>query len=77
MSNFTESYWYLMLMTPFALFTLVMAMNRRAETRYYIDAAKIKMPVMKHIVYNKLLALYAEQMRILSVAGITVTSPWT
>lgn len=73
MSNFTESYWYLILMTPVALFALVIAMNRREKTRYYIDAAKIKMPVMKHIVYNKLLALYSEQMRILSVAGITVT----
>ena len=47
--------------------------EKHPSVRFYVDMAKIRMPVMKHIVYNKLLALYSEQMRILSVAGITIT----
>lgn len=73
MSNFAESYWYLILMTPVLFFLIIKALAKFEKTRYYVDLAKIRMPVMKHIVYNKLLALYSEQMRILSVAGITIT----
>lgn len=71
-SNFTQSYWYLILLTPVILFILVQVLKQKEEVRYYIDLLKIKFPVMKHITYNKLLALFSEQFRILTAAGITI-----
>lgn len=72
MSNFSQSYWYLILISPVIAFLLIRILKRRGETRYYIDMAKIKLPVMKHIVYNKLLVLFSEQLKILTIAGITI-----
>jgi type II secretory pathway component PulF len=47
-------------------------MKRKESTRYYLDSLKLKLPVVKLVVLNKLLALFSEQSRILIVAGITV-----
>ncbi len=71
-SNFSQSYWYLILISPIIAFLLIKILKQRGETRYYIDMAKIKLPVMKHIVYNKLLVLFSEQLKILTIAGITI-----
>jgi len=71
-SNLTQSYWYLILLSPVILFVLIKLLRQKKETRYYIDLAKIKFPVMKHVIYNKLLALFSEQLRILTAAGITI-----
>lgn len=51
-SNFTVSCWYLILIGPVVLFVLVKALRQKKETRYYVDLAKIKLPVMKHITGN-------------------------
>lgn len=72
MSNFSQSYWYLILISPVIAFLLIKILKQRGETRYYIDMAKMKLPVMKHIVYNKLLVLFSEQLKILTIAGITI-----
>lgn len=72
MSNFARSYWYLILLLPVALFVAVKILRQKKEGRYYVDLAKIRLPIIKHIIYNKLLALFSEQLRILTVAGITV-----
>jgi type II secretory pathway component PulF len=71
-SNFTRSYWFLILLSPVAVFLLIKILRQKKETRYHVDLAKIKFPIMKHIIYNKLLALFSEQLRILTIAGITV-----
>ena len=71
-SKFSQSYWYLILAMPVITFLIIKALRQKKETRFYIDLMKIKLPVMKHIIYNKLLALFAEQLRILTVAGIPV-----
>ncbi|HCC69310.1 MAG TPA: type II secretion system F family protein [Nitrospiraceae bacterium] len=71
-SSFTQSYGYLILLSPVILFVLIKVLKQKKETRYYIDLAKIKFPIMKHIIYNKLLALFSEQLRILTTAGITI-----
>ncbi len=76
-SNFTSSYWYLILLFPVAALAFVKLLRQKRETRYYVDMAKIKLPVIKHIIYNKLLALFTEQMRILTVAGITIDRSFT
>lgn len=72
MSNFSRSYWYLILFSPVAIFIAIKLLRQKKESRYYVDLAKIRFPIIRHIVYNKLLALFSEQMRILTVAGITI-----
>lgn len=72
MSNFSRSYWYLILLVPVAIFIMIKMLRQKKEGRYYVDLAKIRLPIIKHIIYNKLLALFSEQMRILTVAGITI-----
>lgn len=71
-SNLSQSYWYLILLGPVMAFLLIKILKQRKETRYYIDMAKIKLPVIKHIVYNKLLVLFSEQLKILTTAGIPI-----
>ncbi len=70
--KFTQSYWYLILLLPLIVFFLLKVLYQRPKARYYIDLAKIKIPVIKLIIHNKLLALFAEQLRIMTVAGITI-----
>ncbi len=71
-SDFTQSYWYLIPLLPVAGFLVVQALKQKEITRYYVDILKIKLPIMKLVVYNKLLALFSEQLRILIVAGLTI-----
>jgi type II secretory pathway component PulF len=69
---FTRSHWYLFILTPIFLVTLIQVMKRKDATAYYWDALKLKLPIVKHFVSNRIFALFSEQMRILLVAGITV-----
>lgn len=71
-SNFAEAYWYLIPFLPVAGFLVVQVLKQKEVTRYYVDALKIKLPIVKLVVYNKLLALFSEQLRILIVAGLTI-----
>jgi len=71
-SNFTQTFWFLIPLAPVFFFVIVKLMKRKDETRYIVDKAKIKIPIVKLVVYNKLLALFAEQMRILIVSGLTI-----
>ncbi|MBI5407235.1 MAG: type II secretion system F family protein [Nitrospirae bacterium] len=72
MSDFCRSYWYLLLITPVALLIFIKLLRRKEKIRYYMDLLTIRLPVIKHIAYNRLLALFTEQIRILTVAGITI-----
>ncbi|MDP2688763.1 MAG: type II secretion system F family protein [Deltaproteobacteria bacterium] len=72
-SGFSQSNWYLFIIVPaLSVFLLHYLKKRKGKAAYYIDLAKIKAPVFKHIVYNRLLALFCEQMRILNTAGIPI-----
>jgi len=71
-SDIVASYWYLIILVIIGFFIVIQIMRSREETRYYIDLILLKMPIIKLIVYNKLLALFNEQMRILIVAGMTI-----
>lgn len=71
-SSMTQKYWYtapLIAVVCYAIFKLA---KKSERGNYLIDAAKLKLPIYKLIEYNRLLALFAEQMRILIVAGLTV-----
>lgn len=70
--SFTQSYWYLILLSPSIVFFFLKILGQRPKARYYIDLAKIKLPVIKLVIHNKLLALFSEQLHIMTVAGITI-----
>jgi type II secretory pathway component PulF len=69
---FARSHWYLFILGPVAIVATVQIMKRRDATAYYWDAFKLRLPIVKQFVSNRIFALFSEQMRILLVAGITV-----
>ena len=71
-SDFSRAHWYLYFLIPLIAYIAVKILSLKERTKYYIDVAKLRLPVMKLILYNKLLALFAEQMRILLAAGVTI-----
>jgi len=71
-SAFCSTYWYIFIIGPLFIFFMVKMLSRVERTKYYVDKAKLNMPIMKLITHNKLLALFAEQLRILLAAGITI-----
>lgn len=71
-SDFIKVYWYLIPLLPVAVFLVVQALKRNELTRYYVDNLKLKLPIIKLVVYNKLLALFSEQLRILIVSGLPI-----
>jgi len=77
LSSFCRSYWYLLIFLPVSLIVAIKFLRRNQKFRYYTDLALIKLPVVKHVVYNKLLALFAEQSMILAKAGITVDKSYS
>lgn len=71
-SNLSQRFWYVGIILPIILFVLIKLFKQTERGRYLVDLAKLKLPIYKLIEYNRLLALFAEQMRILIVAGLTV-----
>lgn len=71
-SNAISTYWYVFLGIVVICIIGIQIMRTREITRYYYDYMLLKLPIVKLIVYNKILALFAEQMRILIVAGLTI-----
>ena len=57
---------------PLIIFIGFKLLSRKEATKYYIDKAKLKAPIIKLIVGNKLLALFSEQFRILLGAGLPI-----
>lgn len=71
-SNVTQTYWYLCIGIPCALLIVFKMLTKSSKIKYYSDLAAIKMPIMKLLTHNKLLALFSEQLRILVISGITI-----
>lgn len=71
-SNFSREYWYIFLFTPVVAFVVLKLLSKKEFTKYYIDTAKLRIPIIKQIVFNRLLVLFTEQLRILITAGITI-----
>ncbi len=72
MSEFSQSYWYLILLSPILLFLILRVLKQNKKIRFYMDLSKIRLPIARQLTHNKLLAIFSEQMRILTVAGITI-----
>jgi general secretion pathway protein F/type IV pilus assembly protein PilC len=71
-SNFFRDNWYIVLLLPVVIFIIIRLSQQKEKTRYYVDLFKIKLPLVKQFVFNRLLAVFSEQLRILIVAGITI-----
>ena len=71
-SEYTQRYWYLLPVMCGAFWAVFVLLKRNEKACYQIDRIKLKLPIYHLIEYNRLLALFAEQMRILIVAGLTV-----
>ncbi|MCP4715203.1 MAG: type II secretion system F family protein [Deltaproteobacteria bacterium] len=71
-SSFTQAYWKLLPVFIVAVIVTIKMMRRFHKTNYFLDLALLKMPIVKLLIHNKLVALFAEQLRILLVAGITI-----
>jgi type II secretory pathway component PulF len=71
-SEFCSKNWYLFFVLPALVYGLGVILSRFEKTKYYLDAALLRIPIVGLILYNKLLALFAEQFRILIAAGVTI-----
>jgi type II secretory pathway component PulF len=71
-SHVVQSHWYLLLAIPVVGFVVFKILKQKENIRYYLDYAKIRFPIMKIFIGNKLLTLFSEQLRILVVSGITI-----
>lgn len=71
-SDFTSSRWYVFILAPVMVYVILKLLSKKESTRYYLDAAKLKLPIINLVTTNKLLALFAEQLRILIAAGVTI-----
>ncbi len=71
-SRFSVRFWYLFLVVPLVCLVLYQGMRIRPKTAYWIDLFKLKAPLFRTLVHHKLLALLAEQLRLLLSAGITI-----
>jgi type II secretory pathway component PulF len=71
-SDFFQTRWYLFPVAAVALIIGLKLATGREGLRYYLDLAKLKIPIVKLFVHNKYLASFAEQMKIMTSAGITI-----
>lgn len=71
-STLFQAHWGKMLLAACMIPVIIVLMGKHPKFRYYRDFAIIKMPLLKVIVFNKLLAVFCEQFRMLINAGITM-----
>jgi len=67
-----KAHWGKMMLSLLIFPISIYLMGKNKKARYYRDLAAIRAPIVKLIVYNKLLAAFAEQFSILTSAGIAV-----
>jgi len=72
LSNFMQDYWPILILLPIVVFLVAKFLRRYDQPEYYLDLLKIRLPILKLIMVNKALGLFAEQMRILIRAGLTI-----
>lgn len=72
LTDLLKVYWYVV---PIVLIVLIISFqifSRKESMRYHYDYLKLKLPLIKLFVKNRLLATLAEQLRILIISGITI-----
>ncbi|MFQ5353660.1 MAG: type II secretion system F family protein [Thermodesulfobacteriota bacterium] len=76
-SNFCRAYWYLIVALPFVIAAMIALLKRKRAAKYYLDLAILKMPIVRHVTCNWLLAFFCEQFKILTAAGIPINRAMT
>lgn len=71
-SDFAALYWPIFIIIPAVLYITLKLLSRNTTVRYHIDTVKLKIPIIGQLIHTKILALFAEQLRILIAAGITI-----
>ena len=71
-SAFFQTQWYLIPLVVAGLAVGLVLAKRREVSRYYLDLMLLHIPIVKLFVHNKYLASFAEQMKIMTTAGITI-----
>jgi type II secretory pathway component PulF len=71
-STFFQTEWYLIPLVVTAFIVALMLAKRKEVLRYYINLIMLHVPIVKLFVHNKYLASFAEQMKIMTSAGITI-----
>jgi type II secretory pathway component PulF len=71
-SDVFQKSWYVFPVAAVALIVGLKVAKRKEGLRYYLDMVKLKTPIVKLFVHNKYLASFAEQMKIMTSAGITI-----
>lgn len=71
-SDFASLYWPAFILMPAVCYFTLKLISRNRVAKYYIDGIKLKIPIAGQMIHSKLLALFAEQLRILVAAGITI-----
>lgn len=77
MSDLLRAYWYMVPIGIAAAFTIIRLVGKNPKGRYFLDGLKLKLPILKLVMYNKLLAVFSEQLRILITAGLTIDKSLT
>lgn len=72
--NLLSRFFYLLPLFPLVIFISMPMIKKNLRVKLMIDFLSFKLPIIKQIVYNRAVALFAEQLRILTVAGVPIDS---
>jgi type II secretory pathway component PulF len=76
-SDYSRRCWYLYLLVPIGTLVVVKLLRRKGWGRYHLDQLSLRLPVVRDILLHHGIALFAEQMRILIRAGLTIDRSFT
>ena len=69
-SGFFQAHWQLVPVTAIFMPVAIFLLRKLPAFKYQLDRALIRIPVLDVIIFNKLLAIFTEQFRLLMAAGI-------
>ncbi|MGB9891563.1 type II secretion system F family protein [Thermodesulfovibrio yellowstonii] len=70
--SFLKKFFYLLPLLPLIFFLSMPLIKKNEKLKWIKDFLLFKLPVMKQIFYNRAVALFSEQMRILTVTGVPI-----
>jgi type II secretory pathway component PulF len=71
-SSFFGAHWKIIMSAGPLLPVAIFLLRKHPAVRYQMDRITIKLPVLDVIIFNKLLATFSEQFRMLTAAGIPI-----
>lgn len=71
-SDFVPKHWTFIVIVILAFPVTFYLMGKMSGTRHLRDSIKLKIPIFSMILYNRIVATFVEQMRILIMAGLSI-----